>query len=242
MENPIKVDDLGVPLFLETPIWQFVYKYGGSSKHQSTKSSKADPPGLQTSRTSLLTTSKQKENCCIQRIRKVPSANSNNLSAERSGWVFQINSFGLPVCWLIPSRLSIPWLFWTLINQHLMLMIFFEKKTYSISRYWKSQHVQTVEVVFQCRRPVTYRDAFDLPPGKRREFHDSASHTPKKDQQIRIFLKNCQPENGNLKSFNHHCSDIFRPYCEFNVSYLVSIKEMCQKPTDSKLPTIKAPS
>ena len=24
MENPIKMDDLGVPLFLETPIWQFL--------------------------------------------------------------------------------------------------------------------------------------------------------------------------------------------------------------------------
>ena len=27
MENPIKIDDLGVPLFLETPIWGFMLKY-----------------------------------------------------------------------------------------------------------------------------------------------------------------------------------------------------------------------
>ncbi len=25
MENPIKMDDLGVPLFLETPIWYCIY-------------------------------------------------------------------------------------------------------------------------------------------------------------------------------------------------------------------------
>ena len=25
MENPIKMDDLGVPLFLETPIWEDVF-------------------------------------------------------------------------------------------------------------------------------------------------------------------------------------------------------------------------
>ena len=25
MENPIKMDDLGVPLFLETPIWGFYF-------------------------------------------------------------------------------------------------------------------------------------------------------------------------------------------------------------------------
>ena len=27
MENPIKMDDLGVPLFLETPIWQELTRY-----------------------------------------------------------------------------------------------------------------------------------------------------------------------------------------------------------------------
>ena len=27
MENPIKMDDLGVPLFLETPTWVFQNKY-----------------------------------------------------------------------------------------------------------------------------------------------------------------------------------------------------------------------
>ena len=32
MKNPIKMDDLGVPLFLETPIWCLFY---GRLKHQS---------------------------------------------------------------------------------------------------------------------------------------------------------------------------------------------------------------
>ena len=29
MENPIKIDDLGVPLFLETPIWYVTYGFTG---------------------------------------------------------------------------------------------------------------------------------------------------------------------------------------------------------------------
>ena len=29
MENPIKMDDLGVPLFLETPIYKYVAFWGG---------------------------------------------------------------------------------------------------------------------------------------------------------------------------------------------------------------------
>ena len=30
MENPIKMDDVGVPLFLETPIYIYTYKVGFS--------------------------------------------------------------------------------------------------------------------------------------------------------------------------------------------------------------------
>ena len=29
MENPIKMDDLGVPLFLETPIWKMMEEWPG---------------------------------------------------------------------------------------------------------------------------------------------------------------------------------------------------------------------
>ena len=33
MENPIKMDDLGVPPFLETSIWQVLSNYGHISWH-----------------------------------------------------------------------------------------------------------------------------------------------------------------------------------------------------------------
>ena len=61
MENPIKVDDLGVPLFLETPIWPIRLQIRWIFKKSTKSSLKADPIGLQTSRTSLLTTSKTRK-------------------------------------------------------------------------------------------------------------------------------------------------------------------------------------
>ena len=40
MENPIKIDDLGVPLFLETPVYRYIYPktHGSSGKPKISRS------------------------------------------------------------------------------------------------------------------------------------------------------------------------------------------------------------
>ena len=46
MEHPIKIDDLGVPLFLETPIWVFSKVHTDHLGFFQGSSSKGSPQGL----------------------------------------------------------------------------------------------------------------------------------------------------------------------------------------------------
>ncbi len=49
MENPIRIDDLGVPLFLETPMYvtfTYVYKYKNPPKRKQIYHRPIDPMGL----------------------------------------------------------------------------------------------------------------------------------------------------------------------------------------------------
>ena len=58
MENPIKMDDLGMPLFLETPIYSITFRPGQTTQFE----------GLQTRRLDF---------CCLPSFRK-----TNNIAPE----------------------------------------------------------------------------------------------------------------------------------------------------------------
>ena len=80
----------------------FVYKYGGSSKHQP-RAAKADPTGHQTS---LLKTAASKGSA------KYPQPIPTTFGLREVDGFFQINSFGLPVMLTSSITPSIPWLLW----------------------------------------------------------------------------------------------------------------------------------